>query len=81
MKSTNCKLEHKRARSILPLQVVDDHQHRFMCCHGFLENGLAHSGRSRQHEGAAVGRRLIDEGTKEFEVLVTTEQYRRDLMG
>ena len=52
-----------------------------MSCHGFQENGLAYSGRSGQHEGAAVGRRLVDERVKEFEVLVASEQQRRDLMG
>ena len=42
--------------------------------HGFQENGLPHSGRSRQHEGAAVGRRLADKRVKKFEVLVASEQ-------
>jgi hypothetical protein len=48
--------------------------------HGLQKNGLAHAGRSRQHEGAAVGRRLADERVQDFEVLVASEQQRRDLM-
>jgi hypothetical protein len=52
-----------------------------MSCHRFQENGLADSGRSRQQEAAAVGRRLVDERVEEFEVLVASEQQRRDLMG